>query len=94
MTSPAAEPDRQGRLRRIGPDTRPLRVPAYRRLFLGQVATVVGAALTAVAVQQQIYDITGSSAWLGIASLVALVPLGVFGLIGGGSRTVTTVACC
>ena len=65
------------------PDTRPLRVPAYRRLFLGQVTTVIGAALTAVAVQQQIYDITGSSAWVGIASLVALVPLVVFGLIGG-----------
>lgn len=71
------------RLRGIGPDTRPLHVPAYRRLFLGQVATVIGAALTAVAVQQQIYDITGSSAWVGIASLVALVPLVVFGLIGG-----------
>ncbi len=76
-------PVRRSRLSRIGPDTRPLGVPAYRRLFLGQVTTVVGAALTAVAVQQQIYDITGSSAWVGIASLVALVPLVVFGLIGG-----------
>ena len=39
--------------------------------------------LTTVAVQQQIFDITGSSAWVGIASLVALVPLVVFGLLGG-----------
>src|SRR5664279_4559898 len=39
--------------------------------------------LTTVAVQQQIFDITQSSAWVGIASLVALVPLVVFGLIGG-----------
>ena len=39
--------------------------------------------LTTVAVQQQIFDITGSSAWVGFASLVALVPLVVFGLLGG-----------
>ena len=68
---------------RIGPDTRPLGIPAYRRLFLGQVTTVIGAMLTTVAVQQQIFDITGSSAWVGFASLVALVPLVVFGLLGG-----------
>ena len=76
-------PTTGSRLRRIGPDTRPLSVPAYRRLFLGQVTTVIGAMLTTVAVQQQIFDITGSSAWVGIASLVALVPLVVFGLLGG-----------
>lgn len=79
----ADSPDERSRLRRIGPDTRPLKIPAYRRLFLGQVTTVIGAMLTTVAVQQQIYDITGSSAWVGIASLVALVPLVVFGLLGG-----------
>jgi predicted MFS family arabinose efflux permease len=76
-------PAERSRLRRIGPDTRPLTIPAYRRLFLGQVTTVIGAVLTTVAVQQQIFDITGSSAWVGIASLVALVPLVVFGLLGG-----------
>ncbi len=70
-------------LRRIGPDVRPLRIPAYRRLFLGQVTTVIGAMLTTVAVQQQIFDITGSSAWVGFSSLVALVPLVAFGLLGG-----------
>jgi predicted MFS family arabinose efflux permease len=77
-------PEKRGTgLRRIAPDVRPLAIPAYRRLFLGQVCTVVGAQLTAVAVQQQIFDLTGSSAWVGIASLVALVPLVVFGLLGG-----------
>ncbi len=76
-------PDDRSRFRRIGPDTRPLAIPAYRRLFLGQVTTVIGAVLTTVAVQQQIFDITGSSAWVGFASLVALVPLVVFGLLGG-----------
>ena len=79
--SPVA--DDRSRLRRLGPDTRPLSIPAYRRLFLGQVTTVIGGVLAAVAVQQQIYDITGSSAWVGFASFVALVPLVVFGLLGG-----------
>ena len=69
--------------RSIGPDTRPLAIPAYRRLFIGQVFTVVGAMVTTVAVQQQVFDLTGSSAWVGFASLVALVPLVVFGLLGG-----------
>lgn len=82
--SPKQAPaDDRSRLRRLGPDTRPLSIPAYRRLFLGQVTTVIGGVLAAVAVQQQIYDITGSSAWVGFASFVALVPLVVFGLLGG-----------
>jgi len=68
---------------RFGPDLRPLAYPAYRRLFLGGVATAIGSQLSAVAVQQQIFDITGSSAYVGLASLVALVPLIFFGLLGG-----------
>lgn len=88
MTSPGKEADepasnRPGRWSRIGPDIRPLAIPAYRRLFIGQVCTVIGAMITTVAVQQQIFDLTGSSAWVGFASLVALVPLVVFGLLGG-----------
>ena len=88
MTSPGKEADepasnRPGRWSRIGPDVRPLAIPAYRRLFIGQVCTVIGAMITTVAVQQQIFDLTGSSAWVGFASLVALVPLVVFGLLGG-----------
>ncbi len=69
--------------RSIGPDLSPLRVPAYRRLFVGQVFTVLGSTITSVAVQQQVFDLTGSSAWVGFASLVALIPLVVFGLLGG-----------
>lgn len=79
----ALTPRRSGRLSRIVPDSRPLRIPAFRRMFLSQIATVVGSQLTAVAVQQQIFDVTGSSALVGLASLVALVPLVVFGLLGG-----------
>src|SRR4051812_44128033 len=56
-------------------DTAPLRHPAYRRLWSSTTVTAVGSQLTAVAVPKQIYDITGSSASVGYASLAALVPL-------------------
>ncbi|MGW2386947.1 MFS transporter [Streptomyces sp. NPDC001658] len=75
-------PPRRGR-RRWAMDTRPLRVPAYRRLWSSTIVTAVGSQLTAVAVPKQIYDITGSSAWVGAASLAGLLPLIVFALWGG-----------
>jgi len=64
-------------------DTRPLAVPAYRRLWLGQAVSHVGLAVTVVAVGKQIYDLTGSSFWVGMLGLANLVPLVVFGLWGG-----------
>lgn len=70
-------------LRRWAMDTRPLRRPAYRRLWSSTIVTAVGSQLTAVAVPKQIYDITGSSAWVGAASLAGLLPLIVFALWGG-----------
>ncbi|WP_330285816.1 MFS transporter [Streptomyces sp. NBC_00576] len=69
--------------RRWAMDTRPLRRPAYRRLWSSTAVTAVGSQLTAVAVPKQIYDITGSSAWVGYASLAGLLPLVVFALWGG-----------
>ncbi|AXX27836.1 putative multidrug resistance transporter, MFS superfamily [Actinosynnema pretiosum subsp. pretiosum] len=70
-------------LGKIAIDTRPLGIPAYRRLWVSTIVTAVGSQLTAVAVPKQVYDITGSSAWVGVAAGVALVPLLVFGLYGG-----------
>jgi MFS family permease len=64
-------------------DTTPLRHPAYRRLWSSTTITSVGSQLTAVAVPKQVYDITGSSAWVGYASIAGLVPLVVFALWGG-----------
>lgn len=64
-------------------DLRPLRVKPYRRLWASTVVTTVGAQLTAVAVPLQIYEITGSSAWVGLAGLVGLGPLVLGGLWGG-----------
>ncbi|MCW2722290.1 MAG: major facilitator superfamily 1 [Pseudonocardia sp.] len=72
-----------GAVRRALADTRPLQVPAYRRLWLAGVVTVVGAQLSVVAVPTQIYELTGSSAWVGLTGLFGLVPLVVFGLWGG-----------
>ncbi|MGI5372946.1 MFS transporter [Streptomyces sp. CA-251387] len=81
-TREAPAPARRG-WRRWAMDTRPLRRPAYRRLWSSTVVTAVGSQLTAVAVPKQIYDITGSSAWVGAASLAGLLPLAVFALWGG-----------
>ncbi|MDO4909814.1 MAG: MFS transporter [Corynebacterium sp.] len=64
-------------------DTRPLQIPAYRRLWVANIATVIGAQLTVVAVPAQIYSLTGSSAYVGLTGLFGLVPLVVFGLYGG-----------
>lgn len=75
-------PSRRG-WRRWAMDTRPLRIPAYRRLWTSTIVTAVGSQLTAVAVPKQIYDITGSSAWVGAASMAGLLPLVVFALWGG-----------
>ena len=71
------------RLRGFLADTRPLSAPAFRRLWLANIVTVIGAQLTVVAVPAQIYSLTNSSAWVGLTGLFGLVPLIVFGLWGG-----------
>lgn len=70
-------------LGKIAIDTRPLKVLAYRRLWLSTIVTAIGSQLTAVAVPKQVYDLTGSSGWVGVSAGVALVPLLIFGLYGG-----------
>lgn len=64
-------------------DTRPLAVPAYRRLWTANIVTVIGAQLTVVAVPAQIYAMTGSSFFVGLTGVFGLVPLVIFGLYGG-----------
>ncbi|MBZ5738112.1 MFS transporter [Nocardioides mangrovi] len=70
-------------LRSLVADTRPLSNEHFRRLWLANIVTVIGAQLTVVAVPAQIYDITGSSAYVGLTGLFGLVPLIIFGLWGG-----------
>ena len=76
-------PEAMTRRRGLAMDTRPLRIPAYRRLFWGVAATMLGQQMTLVAVPYQVYELTGSSFLVGVTSIVALVPLIVFGLLGG-----------
>lgn len=71
------------RLRGLFADTRPLRTPAFRRLWTANIVTVIGAQLTVVAVPAQIYTLTSSSGMVGLTGLFGLVPLVVFGLWGG-----------
>ncbi|RBY86210.1 MFS transporter [Blastococcus sp. TF02A-26] len=78
-----AEPVPAPRRRRWAIDTSPLQNAHYRRLFWGIAATMLGQQMTLVAVPYQVYDLTGSSLMVGITSIVALVPLVVFGLLGG-----------
>ncbi|MET8050773.1 MFS transporter [Streptosporangium sp. NPDC005286] len=70
-------------VRRHAADTRPLGIPAYRRLWAGQGVSFIGFQLTSVAVSAQIYDITESSFWVGMLGPANLIPLVVFGLWGG-----------
>ncbi len=70
-------------MRALLADTRPLRTPEFRRLWIAEIITLVGAQLTVVAVPAQIYEITRSSAYVGLTGAFGLVPLVIFGLYGG-----------
>ncbi|WP_020499025.1 MFS transporter [Sciscionella marina] len=73
----------RARIGSLAIDTRPLRTVAYRRLFLASTVTSIGTQLTRVAVPIQVFAMTGSSAYVGLASVFALIPLVVFALWGG-----------
>jgi MFS family permease len=65
-------------------DLTPLRVnPAYRRLYAGFTLSNIGSQLAVVAIGLQVYDLTHSTAAVGVVGLCALVPLVVMGLYGG-----------
>jgi MFS family permease len=87
-TDPVEKPARSSRsvaavVRRLAVDTRPLRHPAYRRMFIGQAVSSMGLAFTAVAVPMQMYALAQSSLWVGLLGVASLVPLVVFALWGG-----------
>ena len=64
-------------------DTRPLRIPEYRRILIGQGTSFIGSMLTQVAVPVQIWALTASPLYVGFVGLAGLVPIVVFGLYGG-----------
>jgi len=82
------EPGRYGAflavVRRTAVDLTPLRrFPQFRRLFFGDTVSLVGTQMTAVAAPVQVYALTHSSFAVGLIGLVALIPLIIFGLLGG-----------
>ncbi|MBV1851198.1 MFS transporter [Catellatospora tritici] len=56
-------------------DRRPLRIPAFRRLWTGSVVSAVGGSFSLVAVPTQLFTLTGSSATVGISATVSLCVL-------------------
>lgn len=84
---------------RLIADLTPLRVsPAYRRLWWGLGISNVGTQVTVVAVGLQVYELTRSTLAVGTLGLAALVPLVALGLYGGAlvdhydRRTVSLLA--
>jgi MFS family permease len=73
----------RGLLRRHAVDTRPMAIPPYRRLLVGQGTAFIGSMLTQVAVPVQVYALTHSSLYVGFVGLAGLVPIVVLGLYGG-----------
>lgn len=65
-------------------DLEPLRSNLdYRRLYAGFTLSNVGSQLAVVAIGLQVYELTRSTAAVGLVGLFALVPLVVMGLYGG-----------
>jgi hypothetical protein len=64
-------------------DVRPLRVAPFARLWVASWVTALGSQLTAVVVPLEIYGFSGSSAYVGLASLTGFVPMVVAALWGG-----------
>jgi MFS family permease len=79
------EPRRRGRLRRIAVDVTPLRVSRdYRRLWLGLLASTFGSQFTIVATYLQVFELTDSTAAVGLLGLVGFVGL-VAGTLAGST---------
>lgn len=85
MARPERPRRRAGRsvFRSMLADTTPLRSPEFKRLWIANIITVIGAQLNVIVVPMQIYVITDSSAYVGLAGAFGLVPLVIFGLYGG-----------
>ena len=85
MARPERPRRRAGRsvFRSMLADTTPLQSPEFKRLWIANIITVIGAQLNVIVVPMQIYVITDSSAYVGLAGAFGLVPLVIFGLYGG-----------
>ncbi|GHJ46879.1 MFS transporter [Catellatospora sp. TT07R-123] len=70
-------------------DRRPLRIPAFRRLWTGSAVAAVGGSFSLVAVPTQLFTLTGSSAAVGLAAAVSLGTLVVSALWSGALADTT-----
>ncbi|MDR1798330.1 MAG: MFS transporter, partial [Bifidobacteriaceae bacterium] len=69
---------------RLLADITPLKYSAdYRRLWAGLGLANLGTMVTATAVGLEVYDITESSASVGLLGAFSLIPVVAFGLYGG-----------
>lgn len=85
--SPTVRPSGAPAGRRLGSylvDRRPLRLPAFRRLWLASAVTAVGGSFSLVAVPAQLFALTGSSATVGASAGVSFSAL-VAGSLAAGS---------
>jgi MFS family permease len=80
----ARHPGFLGRVRGHRIDLTPLRHSAdFRRMFVGQAISEFGTQITFVAVPFQVYDLTDSTAMLGLLALCEAIPLVFLPIVGG-----------
>jgi MFS family permease len=61
----------------------PLKIGDYRKLWVGQIVSVVGDKLNQIAMGIMVYKITGSMLQMGIMLGITVLPSALFGLIAG-----------
>ncbi|MGP3535247.1 MFS transporter [Microbacterium sp. RD1] len=64
-------------------DLRPLRTPAFARLWVGSTLAGLGGQLTVVAVMLHVYELTGDTFAVSMIAVAGLLPMIVAGLYGG-----------
>jgi MFS family permease len=83
--SPGRRPIAGRAIRTLAVDARSLRDSRpFRRLFIGQLVSLVGRQITLVAVPFQVYSLTRSALDVGLLGIVQAVPL-IVGSLGGGA---------
>src|SRR5438309_4253996 len=70
-------------LRSLAVDTGALRSRPFRRLWVGQLVSLIGRQITVVAVPFQVYALTRSPIAVGLLGLVQVVPLITFSITAG-----------
>ena len=84
-SGPGRRPKTRRAIRTLAVDARSLRDSlAFRRLFVGQLVSLIGRQITLVAVPYQVYSLTRSALDVGLLGIVQAVPL-IAGSIGGGA---------